>query len=221
MTLTSGIDEAGRGPVIGPMVMAITVFDPKGVEKLKELNVRDSKKIAESRRNTLEKEIKKIAVEYKIHKLSPADIDRLRKQESLNVIEARIAAKLILSLESAPAKVFVDSPDNIPADFAEKIITFINQSHNEYKIPKIVSENKADDTYVEAGAASILAKVERDRIIDELKNDMGDFGSGYPSDPKTAEFVREMVKNGTISDHVRRSWNTIDKSKQRKLGDWN
>lgn len=220
MALYCGIDEAGRGPVIGPLVMAAVVLDEAGRKKLRELNVRDSKKIAESRRNTLEAEIKAVAVEWGIKELSPAQIDHLRKEASLNVIEAKMAAELILSLDTVPHKVFLDSPDNIPEDYTEKIISFINQLHADYKIPHIVSENKAEDKYVEVGAASVLAKVERDRVIEGLKAEMGEFGSGYPSDPVTAEFVRKMVQNGELSHHVRRSWNTLDKSRQRKLDDW-
>jgi ribonuclease HII len=220
MTLYCGIDEAGRGPVIGPMVMAAVVLDEAGRKRLKELNVRDSKKIAESRRETLEDEIKAVAIEWEIKELSPAQIDRMRKEASLNVIEAKMAAELILSLDTVPHKVFLDSPDNIPEDYTEKIISFINQMHPEYKIPSIVSENKAEDKYVEVGAASVLAKVERDRVIEGLKSELGEFGSGYPSDPVTSEFVRKMVKNGELSHHVRRSWNTLDKSRQRRLDDW-
>ena len=220
MTSSCGIDEAGRGPVIGPMVMAAVVLDDAGKKKLKELNVRDSKKIAPSRREFLEEEIKAVAVEWSVKELSPAQIDRMRKQASLNVIEAKMAAELILSLDTVPHKILVDSPDNIPEAFAEKIVSFINQMHPEYKLPPIISENKADDTYVEVGAASVLAKVERDRVIEGLKQELGDFGSGYPADPVTAEFVRNMVKSGEISSHVRRSWSTLDKTKQRKLDEW-
>jgi ribonuclease HII len=220
MAFYCGIDEAGRGPVIGPMVMAAAVFDEAGKRKLKDLGVRDSKKVAESRRNSLEGEIQKTAVEWRLKKLSPAQIDRMRRDASLNVIEAKMAAELILSLAAVPNKVFIDSPDNIPEDFTEKVVSFINQAHPEYKVQQIVSENKADDKYVEVGAASILAKVERDRIIENLKSELGEFGSGYPSDPVTSQFVRKMVREGELSHHVRRSWNTLDKSRQKKLGEW-
>jgi len=218
--ISCGIDEAGRGPVIGPLVLAAVVVDDSGLARLKKLNVRDSKKISAGRRGELEPEIKKLALEYKIIKISPSDIDRLRKKMSLNVLEADKMAELILSLVTVPEKVYVDSADNVPEDFREKIVSYINRLHPDYKIPEIISENKADDKYLEVGAASVLAKVERDRVIEHLVREHGDLGSGYPSDEVTQKFIKKLIKDGELPHYVRRSWNTVDKAKQSKLEDF-
>ncbi|MBU0761453.1 MAG: ribonuclease HII, partial [Candidatus Altiarchaeota archaeon] len=77
--------------------------------------------------------------------------------------------------------------------------------------------HKADDKYAEASAASILAKVERDRDIEKLKDIWGDFGSGYPSDPLTQDFIRKLREKGAYPDFIRKSWSTVSSEKQAKL----
>jgi ribonuclease HII len=220
LTLVAGIDEAGRGPVIGPLVLACVVIDESGKSKLRKLNVRDSKKVSPSRRSKLEPLVKKISVEWKLIKLKPSDIDRLRQKMSLNLIEAYKTAELITSLESTPDKIIVDATDNIAEDYKTRIIECIKTVKPRFKPPKIISEHKADDRYIEVSAASIIAKVERDRAIEVLWKKYGDFGSGYPSDEVTRGFLRELVKSGELPDFVRRSWSTVDKSKQSRLNEF-
>jgi len=215
-----GIDEAGRGPVIGPIVIACAVFDSKGREKLKKLKVKDSKRISSKRRVELEEKIKSIALEWNLVKIYPKEIDRLRKKLSLNLVEAIYISELILSLNSKPEKIILDSPDAIEDNFKNKIVGYL-LAHG-YEIPKIISENKADDRYIEVSAASILAKVERDREIDILKEKYGlCCGSGYPSDEVTRKFLNELKlkskNNGELPEFVRKSWNTMKRNRQRKL----
>lgn len=220
MKLTCGIDEAGRGPIIGPMVMACVVLDDRSVKTLKDAGVRDSKKLSADRRTVLEKTVKDNAIEWSLAVIPPSEIDMKRKKVSLNSLEALKTAELITSLKNMPDTIFIDAADSIAEDYGMRIVSCINDSWPEFRIPTIVSEHKADDRYVEVGAASILAKVERDRIVEGLRMEYGDFGSGYPSDEKTASFVRDMVRNGEMHHFIRRSWNTLDKAKQSTLDDF-
>jgi len=215
--LVCGIDEAGRGPVIGPLVIGCVVLDDNARKELRKLNVRDSKKVAKSRRESLELKIKDLAIEYRIARIQPNEIDWMRKKESLNMIEARKTAELIMSLENSPHKIIVDAADSVAENYRERIMSCINSINNDFRIPELISEHKADDNYLEVSAASILAKVDRDREIELLKEDLGDFGSGYPSDAITQEFIRECVRSGNLPDCVRKSWNTLNKSKQTSL----
>jgi ribonuclease HII len=216
-----GIDEAGRGPVLGPMVIACAVFDNKGKQKLRKLKVRDSKRISAKKRRELEDKIKEIALEWNLIKLYPQDIDRLRKKFSLNLVEAIHISELILSLNCKPDKIILDSPDSVEENFKGKIIGYLLA--HDYEIPQVISENKADDKYIEVGAASILAKVERDREIEMLREKFGVCGSGYPSDELTRDFLRNLINKNNASDElpdfVRKSWNTI-KKKQKRLMDY-
>jgi ribonuclease HII len=218
--LVCGIDEAGRGPVIGPLVLGCALFDAKGARKLKELKVRDSKKLTASRREHLEPLIKSLAGEWKLTYIQPPEIDRLRKTISLNVIEAQKTAQMIISLEKKPSKIIIDAADAVEENYARKIRDAIEAASPGYHIGELVCEHKADDNYIEVSAASVLAKVARDRAIDDLKKELGDFGSGYPSDPLTQEFVKKIIREGEWPTCIRKSWNTMNKCKQTSIGDY-
>ena len=222
--ITCGIDEAGRGPVIGPMVMACAVFDSKGKKELKKLHVRDSKKLSSKQREELEPKIKEASLEWKLIEISPNEIDRLRKRMSLNVLEAMKVAEMLLSLEKVPERIIVDAVDINPETYKKNIMDCIRETNREFIIPEIISEHKADENHIEVGAASILAKVKRDNEIEGIKEKYGDVGSGYPSDPVTMKFLHDLIRErkgkGELPSFVRRSWNTLDKSKQTKLGEY-
>ena len=220
-SLFCGIDEAGRGPVIGPMVLCCASVDRKGMEKLAKLRVRDSKKVSPGRREHLEPLIKTIVEEWVIAKISPREIDVMRKSISLNALEAIKTAQLIVSLKQKPTRITVDATDNIAEDYRKRIVDHIKILKPDYRVPEFISEHKADVNYIEVSAASIIAKVERDREIEELKKKHGDFGSGYPADPLTQKFLHELVRReGGLPDFVRKSWNTVSKSRQATLGDF-
>lgn len=222
--IVCGIDEAGRGPVIGPLVIACVVLDEKGRKKLSKLRVRDSKKVSPSRRLFLEPLIKKHVLEWNLTKINPQEIDFRRKRISLNVIEAMKISELILSLKNKPERIIVDSADTVPDEYKRKIISYLNESCKSrdynYEIPEIVSEHRADDRYIEVSAASILAKVERDREIERLRDEFGEFGSGYPSDKITQKFVKNLVRNDELPNFLRRSWNTVHRKKQTTLDEF-
>lgn len=213
--IVGGVEEAGRGPVIGPMVMAIACIDEKDEFKLKALGVKDSKMLTPEQREKLYIAIKDLC-KYEIIKIPPEEIDAAvtSKETNLNWLEADKAAMMINKLR--PDKVILDCPStNLKAyeDYIRKKL--------EYK-PKIVVEHKADVNHVIVGAASILAKVARDNEIKKLKAKYGvDFGSGYPSDPVTVDFTMKYFDKYPF---FRKSWDTWLKAKkhgpQRRLGEF-
>ena len=199
-----GVDEAGRGPVIGPLVIAGVTFEND--LELIENNVRDSKKITPKRREILSKRIKESAVNYEISLISALDIDRMRKVMTLNEIEVNVFSKIIEKLK--PDICYVDAADVNDERFGKNILSSLP-----FK-PEIVSKHKADDIYPIVGAASILAKTKRDDEVQmiaqelEKKLDMP-LGSGYPADPVTQKFLRQWVKTfGKLPPHTRHSWKT-------------
>ncbi|MDH5447643.1 MAG: ribonuclease HII [Candidatus Bathyarchaeota archaeon] len=198
-----GVDEAGRGCVIGPLVIAGVLIDERSEPKLFELGVKDSKLLSRHRREQLAKEIEQVAIDTYVIKLSPSEIDRAvnsrRKLHKLNRLEAKTMAKVIEALR--PDIAIVDASDVLPDRYKQHITECLS-----FQV-QVVSEHKADKNYPVVSAASIIAKVERDRSIDELKAQHGDFGSGYMANPKTMAFLETLVKKyGAYPDFVRRSW---------------
>ena len=215
-----GVDEAGRGPVAGPLVVAGVNFEND--LELIENNVRDSKKITPKRREVLSKRIKKIAMDYEIILISASDIDDMRKVMTLNEIEVNAFSKIVEKLK--PDVCYVDAADVNSERFGNSILSRLS-----FK-PEIISEHKADDIYPVVGAASILAKTRRDEEVQmiaqelEKKLDMP-LGSGYPADPITQRFLRKWVKTfGELPPHTRHSWKTaqnlLKESKIKKLDDF-
>jgi len=198
-----GVDDAGRGSIIGPLVIAGVLLNEEDLPKLKDLGVKDSKVLSPSRREKLAVEIRKMALRYHVIKLQPTEIDKVvetkRKLHKLNRLEAQTMAKVIEILK--PDIAYVDASDVLPDRF---------KNHISECIPftvQIVSEHKADVNYPIVSAASIIAKVERDKAIAELTNKYGEMGSGYPSDPQTMEFLEKwMKKYREYPDFVRKSW---------------
>jgi len=201
--LIAGVDDAGRGAVIGPLVIAGILVDEGGLKKIEALGVRDSKTLTPKRREQLAIEILKIVKDHCIVKLTPKEIDRVvetgKKLHRLNRLEAKAMAEVIFHLR--PDIVYVDASDILPERFSRHIAEYLT-----FKV-KIVSEHKADKNYPVVSAASILAKVERDRAISELRKKYGEVGSGYASDSRTIRFIEEWIKmHDDYPDFVRRSW---------------
>jgi len=201
--LVAGVDDAGRGAVIGPLVIAGVLIDEKDISRLVELKVRDSKLLSPQTRTRLEQEIKKIAVKYHVVRLSPSEIDKFvnskRKLHKLNRLEAQAMAKVIETLK--PDIAYVDASDVLAERFKEHILEYLP-----FKV-QIVSEHKADRKYPVVSAASIIAKTERDRAILQLQEKFGDIGCGYPTDPKTIQFLEKLLRElGEYPDFVRKSW---------------
>lgn len=216
-----GVDEAGRGPVIGPLVVAGVTFEEDS--KLIEYNVRDSKKISPIRREFLAKKIKEIAVEYETIVISASDIDDMRKIMTLNEIEINAFIKIIDKLK--PDVCYVDAVDVNDKRFGRNIMSRLS-----FK-PEIISKHKADDIYPIVGAASILAKTRRDMEVRNISQKLEKklnfpLGSGYPSDPVTKKFLKGWVeKFGELPPNVRHSWKTaqnlIKENKIKSLDEFN
>ncbi|MGB9636312.1 MAG: ribonuclease HII [Thermoplasmata archaeon] len=210
--LICGIDEAGRGPVIGPLVVAgVCVSDEAN---LKAIGVRDSKKLTRRKREELAKIIEKVA-KVEIIILEARDIDEFREVLSLNIVEAGVFAQIIEKL--MPDIVYVDAADTNAEEFRRMI-----EERCSWKC-KIVSEHRADVTYPVVSAASIIAKVRRDEIVEKIKEHVGiDFGSGYPSDPRTVKYIQKLIaEKQPLPRFVRKSWGTIshirEESAKKKL----
>jgi ribonuclease HII len=196
----AGIDEAGRGAVAGPLVVAGVCCDRKAEAMLRKMGVRDSKLLSPARRERLASAIEKTARNVVILKVGPCKIDAHRKGGmSLNQIEAIKMAEVASFLR--PHRVYIDSPDRNIYKFSRLLEKLIQHE------PEIVLEHKADVRYPVVAAASIMAKVERDREVAGLREEHGDFGSGYPSDPVTQEWLRNWISgNRKFPDFIRRTW---------------
>jgi ribonuclease HII len=216
MVIVAGVDDAGRGPVIGPMVLAGVSIDEKDLSKLRKLGVKDSKLLSPMQREDMYDYIIEIVKSYEVLVISPAEIDAALedKNTNLNWLESKGFAKLINWLD--PDRVVVDCPSpNIKA-YSEHL-----RKHLKVEV-HVKCEHKADFNHAVVAAASILAKVSRDREVAKLREKYGDFGSGYPADPRTKEFLAENWDK--CPEIFRRSWASYKKysggNKQAKLGDF-
>lgn len=203
--VSGGVDEAGRGCLLGPLVVAGVSASREGVRKLRELGVRDSKKLTAKAREGLYPEILKAAEKVSVASIMPPEIDatvlRGKRLRKLNYLEALYFARVIDEL-GAP-KVTVDASDVVPARFGRDV------TNNLSRKCRVVARHKADRDYPVVSAASIVAKVERDRAVAGLREENGDFGSGYPSDPVTRAFFSEWMRRGDpLPAFVRKSWKT-------------
>lgn len=216
--LITGIDDAGRGPIIGPLVIAGVLVTEEDLPKLKDLGVKDSKLLSPQRREQLAAEIRKLVVKCHVEILSPAQIDKVvetgKKLHKLNRLEAQAMAKVVEALR--PDVAYVDASDVLAGRFKEHILENLS-----FRV-EIVSEHKADAKYPVVSAASIIAKVERDRAIEKLRKkyaNIGDLGSGYASDPRTIKFLEKWcARFGSYPEFVRKSWKPAKKLKRNMKG---
>lgn len=219
MAAVCGIDEAGRGPVLGPLVLAGAMIDDTQISRLQNIGVKDSKLLSPLQRERLFDQIIKIVSSYEILQVSPAIIDAYvlspEQNNNLNWLEATKSAEIINKLQ--PETAVVDCPSNNITAYSrylrDKLIN---------KRIHLVCEHKADVTYTICSAASILAKVTRDREIEKLKWQVGmDFGSGYMTDPKTVAFLEQYWDKFDFFRKSWSSWQRYAKNKtQKKLGEW-
>lgn len=201
MALLCGIDEAGRGPIVGPMVLAGVLIDEEDEQKLKRMGVKDSKLLTIQQREDLFEGVKNVAKGHVILSVPPQEVDEAVNGKdglNLNRLEAKHSAKILNELH--PERAIIDAPGNNIPQYTELI-----RSQLVDKRVQLVVEHKADLNHPVVGAASILAKVTRDKAIVDLKKELNiDFGSGYLSDPKTAKFLEEHWE--THADVFRKSW---------------
>jgi ribonuclease HII len=217
MSFICGIDEAGRGPVIGPMVMAGVLVEEKDLGKLKSMGVKDSKLLTRKQRDKLFDEVVKVVKKYKIIVIEPKEIDDALESDDLNLnwLEAHKAAEIINSLK--PDKITVDSPSNNCKAYKIYLKKLLKEKEVELECI-----HKADLIHVYVGAASILAKVTRDREMDKIQEKYGEVGPGYMSNEITQKFLAENWEK--YPEIFRHSWipyqNHKNNKYQKKLGDF-
>ena len=218
MTLNLGIDEAGRGPVIGPLVICGCIVNSSDKKELIKLGIKDSKQLSPKKREELFTIIiQKYKYEYLV--ILPKEIDGAVKSDddSLNDLEAKKAAEIIikLKLENKIDSVVIDCPSTNRESWKNYVFKHINENKKGNLI--LACEHKADRDYAACSAASILAKSEREKQVREIKKKIGkDFGSGYPSDPATIDFLKNYSKEHKKDGIFRETWATFQNHKAKK-----
>ena len=212
-TLIAGVDEAGRGCVVGPLVVAGVMVKKENLHVLTELGVKDSKLLTPKQRELLYPVIIQLIEKYQTIHVMPCQIDKAvdsaRRLHKLNRLEAQTMAQVIEAL--APDEVFVDAADTVEYRFGNHIRECLKTK------TRIVSRHKADRIYPIVSAASIIAKVERDREVAALRETWGDFGSGYLTDEKTMIFLRRLLdSNDDYPSFIRKSWKPAKRAKNEK-----
>ncbi|MFH1364998.1 MAG: ribonuclease HII [archaeon] len=215
--LNLGIDDAGRGPVIGPMVLAGCVLDEPVEKELKKFGVKDSKQLTQKRREFLEKIIKEKAEVFEVLVFHPDEIDSREKEDmNLNDLEAVACAKIINKINKGDKKlkVIIDCPSVSINKWSDFLKTKIKDLSN----LEIHCEHKADQNHVSVSAASVLAKCTREREMEKLKQKYGtEIGSGYCSDPSTCRFLEKNADKFKDEGIFRKTWVTWQTA-SRNLG---
>lgn len=195
-----GIDEAGRGSVIGPLVIGGVLMKKKKIRFLNRIGVKDSKQLNMKKRTIISRKIKKIA-QFKTIIIPAHTIDEKRNNDiNLNEIETEGMEEIIKIMK--PNACYIDCIDVRENRFHDKIQK-INPNMT------VVTEHKADETYKIVSAASIIAKVERDKQLEIIRQEYGSVGSGYPSDKNTINYLK-TIKNNQFPPIIRKTWKTIE-----------
>jgi len=215
--LIAGVDDAGRGPIIGPLVVAGVLLGEDRDRELLAMGVKDSKLLTPEVRTQLAPKVRALATKVSAVEVQPKEIDEVvlhgGKLRKLNFLEAQLMAQVITEL--SPEEVYVDASDVNEQRYGETIREFLPAALRKIKV---VSEHHADRTYPVVSAASIIAKVKRDEAVEALRREYGNFGSGYITDARTLNFLREWRRtHDEYPPIVRLSWKTI-KEIEREFG---
>lgn len=202
-----GVDEAGRGAWLGPLVVGAVAVRPEELERLIATGARDSKTLRPAAREEVYDRLERFARLASIE-LAPAEIDRFVRRGRLNQLEARAFGEVVRPF--GPALVRVDACDTNARRFGAAVAREAGPGF------RVVARHHADADDPLVGAASIVAKVRRDRAVRRLAEELGaELGSGYPSDPTTIAFVRARAPAaGSLPPWLRASWATT----QRVIG---
>ncbi len=216
-----GIDEAGRGPVIGSMYAGGFIAEEKEIEELEKIGVKDSKKLSDKKREEILDQLSQYG-EIILKEVEANEIDSLRQVMSLNEIEIQAFAEIIK--QTQPNKIIIDLPEPDEQKFINKIKKELPER---YQDTEIIAKHGADDDYPIVSAASIGAKSAREGHVQEIKEKYGyDLGSGYPHDEKTVNFLEEYIRQeGELPPETRMSWSSAQRIKreneQKSLGEYN
>lgn len=195
-----GIDEAGRGSLLGPIIVAGVCVTKKSISEMVENGIKDSKLLSPKKREVLFGHVINVAESICVCRINIEDIDFHVFRNNLNLLEAEAMAITIRNMKSD--KTYVDSCDVNPSRYQRTIKSFLKQNNT-----KLVSMHHADRLSVVVSGASIIAKVIRDSELSKIRIKYGDVGSGYPSDKKTIKFVKEWFRQkNEIPPFARKSW---------------
>ena len=201
MCVICGVDEAGKGSVLGPLVVAAVGVSSDDV--FSDIMVKDSKLLSPEMRERLYSVIRK-RFRVATVRIDAHEIDEIRRGMTMNSCIARAHAQVIGKI--SPSKAFVDACDVNAFRYAEMV-----KSHLDYTC-EIISEHHADESFRVVSAASIVAKVVRDRAIVTLSKKYGSIGSGYSSDPVTIEFLSAYIDEYKMPPPIaRKSWKTVSR----------
>jgi len=208
-----GADEAGKGPVLGSMFAAAVRADPDALPA----DVGDSKGIPPQRRQELAASIRESAAAVAVAEISVERIDD--PETDMNELTVASHAEALGEIAHDGDGGYVDAGDTNAVRFERRVENGLDASVD------LRAEHGADETYPIVGAASILAKVARERHVEQLRGVYGDVGSGYPSDPTTRSFLQSYVSDhGELPDCARASWQTsqdvLDSLDQATLNDF-
>ena len=204
---TLGLDEAGRGCVLGPLVIGGFLAFSDNAETLRSAGADDSKRLSHKRRVAIREALDSLGTSI-LRTITPQEIDA----GNINTLEE--AAFVDIILETCPDHVIIDAPCNprgIPA-LETRLSAHIRAAGR--PVPQFTIQPKADANFPHCGAASIFAKVARDAAIAAL----GEVGSGYPSDPVTRAWLTGFIQRGeSFPSCVRTRWGTIENLRQQTL----
>ena len=220
MVKVLGIDEAGRGPVLGSMFIGGFLIEENKTNKLEEIGAKDSKKLSDKKRESIREKLNDLGSIF-LEEFTASSIDDMMDVMSINDIELKGFADVIDRAE--PDKVIMDLPEPDAEKFIGKIKDLMDTDHHEVDF---IAEHGADDEYPVVSAASIVAKSARESHVEDLHSKYGyDFASGYPHDKPTIEFIEKYIEQeGELPSETRKSWSTaqrlMSQSKQNSLGDF-
>jgi len=202
-----GVDEAGRGPVIGSMFIGGFMVKESKLDEVEELGVKDSKKLSDKKRESLAEKLREMGEPF-LKEITASEIDDLREVMSLNEIEIQGFTDVIE--RSDADKIIVDLPEPDGDRFIAKMK---RELPARFSNRDFIAEHEADDNFPIVSAASIIAKSARENHVDELKQKYGyDFKSGYPHDKPTISFLEDYLEEkGELPEETRMSWSTAER----------
>ncbi|MEZ4448573.1 MAG: hypothetical protein R3B09_03760 [Nannocystaceae bacterium] len=211
---TLGVDEAGRGPILGPMALAVVALDRAGEAALIALGVQDSKRFgagrkAQEQRAALAESILGLALEARCVLVTPATIDAYTARGHLNHLEREVADQLLVAVDACPK-------DQILCDGA-RLFAPLRERH-----PSLVAVDHGESAHVAVAAASILAKHARDHAFEVIAaryaEEFGPLGGGGYLNAPTRRFLDAYRERyGDLPPEARRSWGATKEPEQIAL----
>ena len=209
-----GVDEAGRGPVIGPLVVCALGMPTADIEILIDIGAKDSKSLTKKKRFSIAEHIyleaDKRRWDVGLITCSASRIDKEREISNLNELEVELFKEAIFATkaEKYNGEIHLDACDTNEKRFGDRVSSSLGSNWSQWSIK---SKHKMDLTNILVGAASILAKAHRDKEIEKIGRLLDlEIGSGYPSDQKTRVAIKNLVKGEYPNKYLRWSWATTE-----------